>query len=141
MKMFRWLLIFTVYSFILYESKFNGNISILIEILIQFLINSLLANAIRCWRCPSDASNAGFCKDPFDASVVSEQQRRWSFVECDYPPTTSIIPVCEKTIQLSKNSARKKLLKNLILLHIFLLPRFSQRTRNCHSIMFLAKCR
>ncbi|XP_055303862.1 uncharacterized protein LOC129569231 [Sitodiplosis mosellana] len=44
------------------------------------------ASAIKCWRCSSDASNAAFCNDPFDASIISDQQRRWSYVECTYPP-------------------------------------------------------
>lgn len=68
------------------------------------------ASALKCWRCSSDASNAAFCDDPFDQSIITEQQRRWSFVECSFPPT-QINPynsngqtraVCKKVKQLSK---------------------------------------
>lgn len=64
-------------------------------------------SALRCWRCSSDASNAAFCNDPFDSSIITEQQRRWSFVECSYPPgqlnpynlQPNQRPVCKKTKQ------------------------------------------
>jgi len=66
------------------------------------------ASAIKCWRCSSDASNAAFCDDPFDASIINEQQRRWSFVDCSYPPgqlnpysqSSTQRAVCKKTKQL-----------------------------------------
>jgi len=65
-------------------------------------------SALKCWRCSSDASNAAFCDDPFDQSIITEQQRRWSYVECSFPPT-QINPynqagqtraVCKKVKQL-----------------------------------------
>jgi len=66
------------------------------------------ASAIKCWRCSSDASNAAFCDDPFDASIINEQQRRWSYVDCSYPPgqlnpysqSSTQRAVCKKTKQL-----------------------------------------
>lgn len=66
------------------------------------------ASAIKCWRCSSDASNAAFCNDPFDASIISDQQRRWSYVECTYPPgqlnpysnSANQRAVCKKVKQL-----------------------------------------
>lgn len=73
---------------------------------------SFLASAIKCWRCSSDASNAAFCNDPFDASIISDQQRRWSYVECTYPPgqlnpysnSANQRAVCKKVKQLGKFS-------------------------------------
>ncbi|KFB46236.1 AGAP008640-PA-like protein [Anopheles sinensis] len=46
-------------------------------------------NALRCWRCSSDASTAAFCDDPFTQEIVNEQQRKWSYVECNHPPQAS----------------------------------------------------
>lgn len=68
----------------------------------------IVASAIKCWRCSSDASNAAFCDDPFDASIINEQQRRWSYVDCSYPPgqlnpysqSSTQRAVCKKTKQL-----------------------------------------
>lgn len=70
-----------------------------------------IASAIKCWRCSSDASNAAFCNDPFDASIISDQQRRWSYVECTYPPgqlnpysqASNQRAVCKKDIKLGKS--------------------------------------
>lgn len=47
------------------------------------------ASALKCWRCTSDTSNGEFCDDPFDESALTEQQRRWTYVECSFPPTLS----------------------------------------------------
>jgi hypothetical protein len=66
------------------------------------------ASALKCWRCSSDASNAAFCDDPFDQSIITEQQRRWSYVECSFPPTQNnpynsagqTRAVCKKVKQL-----------------------------------------
>ncbi|XP_055301730.1 uncharacterized protein LOC129568177 [Sitodiplosis mosellana] len=55
-----------------------------------FLIGSFVnkVSAIHCWRCSSDASIAAlYCNDPFDSSNITEQQKRWSYVECMYPPS------------------------------------------------------
>ncbi|XP_055683099.1 uncharacterized protein LOC129789974 [Lutzomyia longipalpis] len=64
------------------------------------------ATALRCWRCSSDATNAAFCGDPFDPSILTEQQRRWSYVDCSFPPSqlnpyssTQSRPVCKKMKQ------------------------------------------
>ncbi|KAG4065426.1 hypothetical protein HA402_002824 [Bradysia odoriphaga] len=60
---------------------------------------------LKCWRCASDAPNASFCDDPFDPSVLNDQQKRWIYVECSYPPSpygqerNPTIPVCKKAIQ------------------------------------------
>jgi hypothetical protein len=65
-------------------------------------------NALKCWRCSSDASSAAFCGDPFDPSLINEQQRRWSYVDCSFPPAQQqpfgaigqTRPVCKKMKQL-----------------------------------------
>lgn len=43
------------------------------------------ALAIKCWRCSSDITNAEFCKDPFDESRVTEDQKRRAYVNCPPP--------------------------------------------------------
>lgn len=64
-----------------------------------------IVNALKCWRCSSDASSAAFCDDPFDPSLISEQQRRWSYVDCSAQPgqgvpfSTQTRPVCKKLKQ------------------------------------------
>jgi hypothetical protein len=30
-------------------------------------------DALKCWRCSSDASTSAFCDDPFDPSIINEQ--------------------------------------------------------------------
>lgn len=74
-----------------------------------FLI--LTASALKCWRCSSDASNAAFCGDPFDASIITEPQRRWGYTECSQPPQAQNPysqnqpiqrTVCKKIKQISK---------------------------------------
>ncbi|XP_055635645.1 uncharacterized protein LOC129775231 [Toxorhynchites rutilus septentrionalis] len=50
------------------------------------------ANALKCWRCSSDASAAAFCDDPFTQEIITDQQRRWSYVDCSYPPGTGSYP-------------------------------------------------
>lgn len=78
----------------------------------------ILASALRCWRCSSDASGGAFCSDPFDMNVVNEYQKRWSLVECLSPTGQSSYnnplnnggqiqqpnqrPVCKKVKQLGK---------------------------------------
>jgi hypothetical protein len=69
------------------------------------------AYALKCWRCSSDASSAAFCGDPFEPSIINEQQRRWSYVDCSFPPSQqppfgqigqigqSTRPVCKKMKQ------------------------------------------
>lgn len=69
-----------------------------------------LANALKCWRCTSDASGAAFCQDPFEPDVISEQQMRWSYVDCILPPlqqfpsatSANFRPVCKKLKQISE---------------------------------------
>jgi hypothetical protein len=65
-------------------------------------------DALKCWRCSSDASTSAFCDDPFDPSIINEQQRRWAYVDCSFPPSAqqpfglaqSSRPVCKKMKQL-----------------------------------------
>uniref|UniRef100_A0A2M4C2B6 Putative secreted protein n=2 Tax=Anopheles marajoara TaxID=58244 RepID=A0A2M4C2B6_9DIPT len=65
-------------------------------------------NALRCWRCSSDASTAAFCDDPFTQDIITDQQRRWSYVDCSYPPQTNAFnqhnlptrAVCKKMKQI-----------------------------------------
>lgn len=33
----------------------------------------LPVDALKCWRCSSDASTSAFCDDPFDPSIINEQ--------------------------------------------------------------------
>jgi hypothetical protein len=64
------------------------------------------APALKCWRCSSDAANAAFCDDPFDESIITEQQRRWSYTECSYPPNNGRTrAVCKKVKQLINDKA------------------------------------
>jgi len=85
----------------------SGFLIIAVAVIIM-AINFERASAIKCWRCSSDASNAAFCNDPFDSSIISEQQRRWSYVDCSYPPgqlnpygpSNTQRAVCKKTKQL-----------------------------------------
>ncbi|XP_055545324.1 uncharacterized protein LOC129730197 [Wyeomyia smithii] len=69
------------------------------------------ANALRCWRCSSDASTAAFCDDPFSQDIITEQQRRWSYVDCSYPPGTGSYPFNQ---QLSQTRAVCKKMKQYI---------------------------
>lgn len=67
-------------------------------------------DALKCWRCSSDASTSAFCDDPFDPSIINEQQRRWAFVDCNFPTSSQVPfgqygqqssrPVCKKMKQL-----------------------------------------
>lgn len=67
-------------------------------------------SAIKCFRCSSDQANGEFCKDPFNMDLISDQARRWTFVECADPPgrldshdhSLDTISVCIKYKQLSK---------------------------------------
>lgn len=54
---------------------------------------------LKCWRCSSDASTAAFCDDPFSQDIITEQQRRWSFVDCSYPPGTGSYPFNQQLAQ------------------------------------------
>lgn len=79
-----------------------------------------LASALKCWRCSSDASGAAFCQDPFEPDLVSEQQKRWSYVDCSFPPQAQLPygssgntrPVCKKMKQVSKYSTLKIIIDN-----------------------------
>lgn len=75
-------------------------------IIISIYFTCLPGLALKCWRCSSDSTNAAFCGDPFDPSILTEQQRRWSYVDCTFPPnqinpyqTTQTRPVCKKMKQ------------------------------------------
>lgn len=69
---------------------------------IFFLCFSFVLNfpvfAIKCWNCASDAE---FCGDPFDENNVSDQEKRWSYIECTPPPPNQFDrrAVCKKVIQ------------------------------------------
>lgn len=73
-----------------------------------------LVDALRCWRCSSDISNGDFCKDPFNPSLMSEYQRKWSYVDCVLPVSqlnplilNKARPVCKKIIQQGEWEERK----------------------------------
>lgn len=75
-----------------------------------FSLYLFVVDALKCWRCSSDASTSAFCDDPFDPSIINEQQKRWAYVDCSFPPAQqpfgsvgqSSRPVCKKMKQLSK---------------------------------------
>lgn len=69
------------------------------------------ASALRCWRCSSDASTAAFCDDPFTQDIITEQQKRWSFVDCSYPPGSGSFPFNQ---QLGQTRAVCKKMKQII---------------------------
>jgi hypothetical protein len=108
-----------------------------------------LANALKCWRCSSDASSAAFCGDPFDTSLISEQQRRWSYVDCSFPPAQQqpfgaigqTRPVCKKMKQLSKYFELSECNKLLVDIKKCWksLPKINQ-TLNLHIIDCQARC-
>ena len=62
------------------------------------------ASTLKCWQCSTNSTNPAFCDDPFDETTITEQQRRWSYVECSPPKTETgnIRPVCKKVIQFSE---------------------------------------
>ncbi|XP_058057147.1 uncharacterized protein LOC131208421 [Anopheles bellator] len=63
--------------------------ALLLSSLVLLLVDFESADALRCWRCSSDASTAAFCDDPFTQDIITDQQRRWSYVDCSYPPQTN----------------------------------------------------
>lgn len=76
-----------------YRSIIGSIIIMAVKFVSALLVSSFLlavnfeaASALRCWRCSSDASTAAFCDDPFTQDIITEQQRRWSYVDCSYPP-------------------------------------------------------
>ncbi|XP_053672548.1 uncharacterized protein LOC128722887 [Anopheles nili] len=83
---------------------------VLVSTLLLVLCGFEAANALKCWRCSSDASTAAFCDDPFAQEIITEQQRRWSYVDCNYPPQVNYQynnqinpqtrPVCKKMKQV-----------------------------------------
>lgn len=54
---------------------------------------------------------AAFCRDPFDVSIIGEEQKRWSFVECTFPPgqmnpysrSYTQRAVCKKTVTFGEH--------------------------------------
>lgn len=60
---------------------------------------------MRCWRCSSDATNSKFCGDTLDLSEITEQQKRWNYVECNAKPPNNadqienLIPKCRILLQ------------------------------------------
>lgn len=80
------------------------------------MLITIPVSALKCWRCSSDASTAAFCDDPFTQDIITEQQRRWSYVDCSYPPQVNYQfnqanqqtrPVCKKMKQISKYCRRR----------------------------------
>ncbi|KAG5676852.1 hypothetical protein PVAND_006659 [Polypedilum vanderplanki] len=69
------------------------------------------ANALKCWRCSSDASTSAFCDDTFDPSIINDQQRRWAYVDCNFP-TSSQVPFGQYVQQTSRPVCKK--MKQLI---------------------------
>ncbi|CAD7079963.1 unnamed protein product [Hermetia illucens] len=63
-------------------------------------------DALRCWRCSSDATGGNFCNDPFQGRDYTQNPSYQSaLVECSYPvggPSAfgpNAQPACKKTIQ------------------------------------------
>jgi hypothetical protein len=64
-------------------SKFVGSV---VAVLVVFALTIEEGNALKCWRCSSDSSTSAFCNDPFDPTLIqNDQQRRWAFVDCNVP--------------------------------------------------------
>lgn len=63
------------------------------------------ASSLKCWSCSSETPIGEFCRDPFDASAVNDQLKRWTFIECAFPPSQSSNhrAVCKKTIQAGEH--------------------------------------
>ncbi|XP_049280231.1 uncharacterized protein LOC125762322 [Anopheles funestus] len=87
----------------------NKFVSVLMVSSFLLVVSFGAANALKCWRCSSDASTAAFCDDPFTQDIITEQQRRWSYVDCSYPPQVNYQfgqqnqqtrPVCKKMKQI-----------------------------------------
>ena len=67
--------------------------------------------AIQCWRCSSDDPKAAsFCHENLNETLITDEQRRWSYVDCRPPPGffgkvfndfNSRI-TCEKKIQMGE---------------------------------------
>lgn len=80
-----------------------GNLKFLVIFSILFLIND--SSGLRCWRCSSDATNSKFCGATLDLSQITDQQKKWNYVECDAkPPNTvenieNLIPKCRVLLQ------------------------------------------
>lgn len=55
--------------------------------------------------------NEEFCADPFDPSIINDQQRRLGYVDCQTPPgngnpysqSSELKTVCKKLIQTGRN--------------------------------------
>jgi len=64
------------------------------------------ADALKCFRCSSDATNSEYCRDPFQPEHAQEGQRRWHYVDCSFPPSQGTYgqggtrPVCMKMKQI-----------------------------------------
>uniref|UniRef100_A0A6E8VWJ5 Protein quiver n=1 Tax=Anopheles coluzzii TaxID=1518534 RepID=A0A6E8VWJ5_ANOCL len=87
----------------------NKFVSVLMVSSFLLAVSFDAVSALKCWRCSSDASTAAFCDDPFTQDIITEQQRRWSYVDCSYPPQVNYQfnqanqqtrPVCKKMKQI-----------------------------------------
>lgn len=100
--------------------NFHLKVYWLLNMLLKLFSNFFLSifylftgSALKCYRCTSDSS-ASFCDDPFDPSVISENQRRWTYIDCKLPPQQGFgigdrgynqpqqKAVCKKVKQLGK---------------------------------------
>ncbi len=78
------------------------------RIKIKLLIKIITAYGLKCWRCSSDATNSKFCGDTLDLSQLTDQQKRWSYVECetkapkDLETIENLIPKCRILLQLGE---------------------------------------
>lgn len=52
---------------------------------LDFDSNLLLALALKCWKCASDASNSAFCGRNLDTKNLTQEQKLASYVECTTP--------------------------------------------------------
>lgn len=66
------------------RGKSNSNFFKLYCVYFIFFSFFFLVSAIKCWRCSSDAMNAEFCNDSFDAN---DSKSDHSYVECIKKPT------------------------------------------------------
>lgn len=81
-----------------------------IVLCIQIFFVIFLVHTLKCWKCSTNILNEEFCNDPFDPSIISDQQRRLSYDECQKPPgqlnpysySSEQKAVCKKITQYGK---------------------------------------
>lgn len=70
---------------------------------------ALSVMSLKCWDCIWDSrtpESREFCKDPFDASNISDAQRNWSYRNCTIAPERALNHTvhCRKVTRKGKNS-------------------------------------